>query len=173
VSSGRGIDVLIAQGPFVTKHFAPHRLQNYLAAKLPAYMLPAHYVTLSALPLTANGKVDRQALPIPNEAASLQRSFTAPRTATETQLAALWCDLLRLAEVGIHENFFVLGGDSLLATQVTARLRAQFQVSISLQQFFEAPTVAGLAEQIVISQLSRSFQAASPVTSGDRERGRL
>ena len=168
-----GIDVLIAQGPLVTKHFAPQRLQHYLAAKLPDYMLPTHYVPLPTLPLTANGKVDRKALPIPNEAASLQRSFTAPRTATETQLAALWCDVLRLAQIGVHENFFVLGGDSLLATQVTARIRAQFQVNISLQQFFEAPTVAGLAEQIGLGQLSRSLQVASPVMAGDRERGRL
>jgi acyl carrier protein len=124
-------------------------LRNHVMKYLPNYMLPSAFVLLEALPLLTSGKVDRDALPVPDAVRlELQEAFVAPRTKLEEQVASIWSQILRIEQVGIHDNFFVLGGHSLLATQVLAHIRATLHVELSLRRFFEAPTVAQLAETI-------------------------
>jgi amino acid adenylation domain-containing protein len=133
---------------------AADELRHYLQQQLPDYMIPSVFVSLRSLPLTANGKVDRAALPAPDDARpELQKVFTAPRNDTEKQLAAIWADLLKVDEVGVHDNFFDLGGHSLLATQIVSRMRQIFQLDIPLRSLFESPTVAALAEKIEAARL--------------------
>ncbi|MBZ4423347.1 non-ribosomal peptide synthetase, partial [Myxococcus sp. RHSTA-1-4] len=124
-------------------------LRAFLKQRLPEYMVPSALVRLDALPLTANAKVDRKALPAPDAVlASPAESYVAPRTPTEERLAALWAQVLRVQRVGIHDNFFELGGHSLLATQVVSRVREAFSVELPLRALFEAPTVAALAARL-------------------------
>jgi amino acid adenylation domain-containing protein len=126
-------------------------LHRFLQEQLPEYLIPSAFVLLKALPLTANGKVDRQALPEPDlSRPELAETFVAPRTPTEEILAGIWTDVLGLERIGIHDNFFELGGHSLLATQVMSRSRQAFGVELALRQFFEAPTIADLS--IAITQ---------------------
>jgi len=133
--------------PAGTKPPTAEELKSHLAAHLPDYMIPSAYVMLKSLPLTANGKVDRRALPAPDDT-SLHRLFVAPRNETEKKLADIWSSLLKVDAVGIHDNFFELGGHSLLATQVVSRMRQVFQAEIPLRSLFETPTVAALGEKI-------------------------
>jgi acyl carrier protein len=126
-------------------------LRDLLAARLPAYMIPAQIVVLPALPLLPSGKINRRALPQPE---AEQREFVAPRTPTETALAEIWAELLSLERVSVLDDFFSLGGHSLLATRVIARIREQFHVELAARSFFEHPTVAGLAQQIEAAQWS-------------------
>ncbi|NNB98210.1 non-ribosomal peptide synthase/polyketide synthase, partial [Corallococcus exiguus] len=119
-------------------------LKAHLRRSLPEYMVPSAFVVLNALPLNANGKVDRKALPEPEETARAV-AYVAPRTATEKQLAALFAEVLRVAQVGLHDDFFALGGHSLLATQLVSRVRATLGLELPLRALFDAPTVAALA----------------------------
>ena len=121
-------------------------LRRAVKAQLPDYMIPAAFVVLDALPLTAHGKVDRAALPAPDSARpALAEAYATPRTPLEESLAQVWADLLGLDQVGVDDNFFELGGHSLLATQVISRLRDRFGVELPVRALFEEPTVAGLA----------------------------
>jgi acyl-coenzyme A synthetase/AMP-(fatty) acid ligase/acyl carrier protein len=119
-------------------------LRAYLAQRLPDYMIPAAFVMLEKFPLTANGKVDRNALPIP-EARSEASLYIAPRNAEEATLAQIWSEVLRVERVGIHDNFFELGGDSLRAMRVIARMRELLRLELPLRELFESPTIAELA----------------------------
>ncbi|MFD2171047.1 amino acid adenylation domain-containing protein [Tumebacillus lipolyticus] len=121
------------------------QLRVYLKAQLPPYMVPSAIVALRAFPLTANGKVDRRALPEPAHE-RLGSEFTAPQTAQELQLAAIWSDLLRVDPVGIHDNFFELGGHSLLATQLISRMRHAFAIELPLSACFDRPTIAEMSQ---------------------------
>lgn len=134
-----------AEGAFAQR-LVP-RLREFLQERLPDFMVPAAFVLLDRLPLTPSGKVDRQALPAPDGTRpDLDQAYVAPRTDAERLLAGLWSELLGIDQPGIHDNFFTeLGGHSLLATQVVSRLRLALQVEIPLRQFFETPTIAGLA----------------------------
>ncbi|NVJ08296.1 non-ribosomal peptide synthase/polyketide synthase, partial [Myxococcus sp. AM001] len=124
-------------------------LREHLRQGLPEYLVPAAFVPLTALPLTPSGKVDRRALPAPEASQlALTRDTEPPATPLEARLAELWRELLRIPTVGRRDNFFELGGHSLLATRVVARIRADFDVELSLRAFFEAPTVAGLAARL-------------------------
>jgi len=124
-------------------------LRSFLKTKLPAYMIPSAFVFLDALPLTLNGKVDRKALPVPDHTRpELEESYQTPRTPVEELLAEIWAEVLRVEKTGIHDKFFDLGGDSLLATRVVSRILRVMQVEVPLRAFFESPTVAGLAERI-------------------------
>ena len=128
-------------------------LRGFLKDKLPEYMMPAVFMLLDTLPLTANGKIDRRALPTPDgERRELDEAFVASRTATEELLAEIWAQVLGVERVGIYDNFFHLGGHSLLATQVVSRIRATFQMEMPLRCMFEAPTIAGLAATIDVSR---------------------
>jgi amino acid adenylation domain-containing protein len=124
-------------------------LRSYLRGKLPNYMQPACFMILEALPLNSNGKVDRQALPVP-ETNSVEGSkeVAAARTPLEEVIAGIWGEVLGRKQVSIHDNFFACGGHSLLATQLISRIRAVLQVKIPLRSLFETPTIAGLAQRI-------------------------
>jgi amino acid adenylation domain-containing protein len=123
-------------------------LRSFLKRTLPVYMLPAAFVLLNKLPLTANGKVDQKALPPPSSIVATEtRPIVAPTTSLEAALVELWTQLLG-RQVGIHDNFFELGGHSLLATQLVSRLRDRFQIEVPLRSVFETPTIAELAQTI-------------------------
>jgi len=114
-------------------------------------MVPAVFVVIDELPLSANGKVDRKALPAPGQPAGLVAEYVAPRTDTERVLAEVWVQVLGVERVGIHDNFFELGGDSILSIQVMSRVRVAFDVELSPRVLFESPTVAGLAATVTES----------------------
>ncbi|AOW99700.1 hypothetical protein BJP34_09730 [Moorena producens PAL-8-15-08-1] len=138
----------------------PQQLHEHLQGKLPQYMLPNDYVLMDVFPLTANGKVNRKALPAP-EVSVQKRSFQPPSTPIEEKLADIWATILELEvnQVGVNDNFFDLGGNSLLATQLTSRIRKLYQVDLPLSDFFEEPTIAGLVEHIeVISWMDQDIQ---------------
>jgi amino acid adenylation domain-containing protein len=121
----------------------PVVLRGFLRQMLPEYMIPVTYVTLGSLPLNANGKLDRQALPDPGPAES-QNTYVAPRTPFERKLAQIWADLLGLKRVGIHDNFFELGGDSILGLKMAAHAN-QAGIRLNITKLIEQPTIAGLA----------------------------
>jgi aryl carrier-like protein len=126
-------------------------LSERLAESLPAYMVPQTWIILEHLPLTANGKVDRGALPAPAPASggsSTPAADATPRTDLERKLASLWAEVLKRESVGRDENFFALGGHSLLAIRLLGRIAKQVGVRLSLRTLFEAPTIAKLAQQI-------------------------
>ena len=124
-------------------------LRRLLREKLPSFMLPSAFVILDAFPLTPNGKIDRKALPPPDQTRpELEEAFIAPRGPVEEAIADIWADVLRLERVGARDNFFSLGGHSLLAAQVVNRLRDAFRVDVPLRVFFEAPTVADFAARL-------------------------
>ena len=135
-------------------------LRQFLSQRLPDYMIPATFAVLPALPTTASGKVNRKALPEPDwNCPAGQREFVAPRTATEQQLAAIWAELLQLDAVGVHDHFFEIGGHSLMAMRLVAKIRTNFGVSVPLVHLFTAPTIAGLAEVIDKAQAGIALDA--------------
>ena len=124
-------------------------LREYLAEFLPDYMLPAAFVPLNAFPLTPHGKIDRAALPAPDPTNTLQDEVPdRPHTELEERIAEMLGELLDLEEIGLDDNFFMLGGHSLLGAQLIARLREAFGVEIGLRSLFEAPTVAALSAEV-------------------------
>ncbi len=130
---------------FVARHSVEiEALRAHLQASLPDYMLPAAYVQLEAMPLTANGKLDRKALPAPTQQAFVTRQFEAPYEGAETLLAQIWAELLQVQQVGRHDHFFELGGHSLLAVQLVQRMR-QAGLHADVQVLFGQPTLAALA----------------------------
>jgi amino acid adenylation domain-containing protein len=131
-------------------------LRGFLAEKLPEHMVPSVFVFLDALPLTSNGKIDRRNLPAPDQSRPEQENpFVAPRTSVEELLARIWGEVLELEQVGIHDNFFTLGGHSLLLTQIVARIQRAFLVSLPLRILFDAPTVADQSAAIAAAQLEQ------------------
>ncbi|GAA1418182.1 hypothetical protein GCM10009601_13380 [Streptomyces thermospinosisporus] len=131
-------------------------LRAHLAASLPEHMIPSVFTTLSALPLTANGKVDRAALPAPRERLGTGTAYQAPATPTEELVAEVWQELLGAERVGVHDNFFELGGDSLLALRTVSRINSLFRTELSPRDLFERPTVAETAacvEELVLAEL--------------------
>jgi amino acid adenylation domain-containing protein len=125
---------------------AAEALKDFLKQTLPEYMVPAQFVFLKSFPLTHNGKIDRKALPAPTHGdVSATHEFIAPRTETEKKLAAMWIDLLKVERIGIHDDFFDLGGHSLMAIKALSRIRDAFDVDLPLATLLEAPTIARLA----------------------------
>jgi len=132
----------------IVRNLVP-QLRQLAGEKLPEYMVPAAFVILDSLPLTENGKVDRRALPAPDQLRpELEGNFVAPRTPAEELIAGIWAEVLRLERVGIHDDFFDLGGHSLNATQVVSRVREAFKVEMPLRALFESPTVEALSRTI-------------------------
>ncbi|MEO7332035.1 MAG: amino acid adenylation domain-containing protein, partial [Minicystis sp.] len=136
-------------------------LRSFLGGTLPEYMVPSAFVTLTELPLTENGKVDRKALPAPGGGRpELGLGYEAPRLEAERTLAAIWASLLRVEKVGIHDNFFSLGGDSILSIQIVFRAQ-KAGLRITSQHIFRFPTVAGLAA--VAERIETNVEADGPV----------
>jgi amino acid adenylation domain-containing protein len=151
-------------------------LRRFLQQKLPDYMIPSAFIPLQTFPLTANGKVDRRALPAPDKInADIEQFFVAPRNSLEAQMADIWSQVLRLEKVGIHHNFFTLGGHSLLVTQLISRMRDTLGVELLIQDVFANPTVAELcvivtqklAEQVDDESLARSLAELADLSDED------
>jgi hypothetical protein len=134
-------------------------LRAHLVAAVPDYMVPAAIVVLPAMPLTPNGKLDRKALPAPDDSAVAQRDYEAPQGEVEHAVAAIWQELLGLARVGRHDHFFELGGHSLFAVQLVARLRQSLKVDLPLRTVFAQPVLAALATEVMALQVKQYAEA--------------
>jgi amino acid adenylation domain-containing protein len=145
-------------------------LHGHLSSRLPGYMLPAAFVALEALPLTPSGKVNRRALPDPDQTrAEWAGNFVGARNPIEEQIAHIWCDLLGIERVGVHDNFFALGGHSLLATRVNARVAAVLHVDLPLRKLFEFPTIAAFSAEIGLVRRRGGAASSKPLTRLDRK----
>ncbi len=157
------------------RQFVPE-LRAYLNEKLPDYMIPSAFVVLEYLPLTANGKIDRHALPTATAITpELAGNYAPPRTVIEEHLVQIWAEVLGIKRVGIYDNFFELGGHSLLATQLASRVRDKFGFELPLRTVFEAPTIAQLAPIVAgLKQQNPTHHAPALVpVSRDRRRMKL
>ncbi|MGE5659085.1 MAG: phosphopantetheine-binding protein, partial [Actinomycetota bacterium] len=123
-------------------------LQQFLLEKLPDYLVPSTFMILEALPLSANGKVNRKALPEPDTVVPQEKTFVAPQNPIEEMLARSCCEVLGLETVNLSDNFFELGGNSLLAIQLTAKVREDSQLELQLCDIFAGLTLAALAEKL-------------------------
>src|SRR5204863_5449534 len=145
-----GEDQLVA---FVVSKQEPapssQELRHFLEQRVPAYLIPATISFLRTLPLTSNGKVDRQNLPQPQESNDqIGMACLEPRNPIEEVLMGIWKDILNVKSMSVHDDFASLGGHSLLATRVISRIRSVLQVDIPLQSLFDAPTIAGLSVHV-------------------------
>ncbi|PWK64058.1 iturin family lipopeptide synthetase B/fengycin family lipopeptide synthetase D/tyrocidine synthetase-2, partial [Mucilaginibacter oryzae] len=133
---------------FVSRHKIDRQeLHSYLSERLPSYMLPVYYLQLDRIPLTSNGKINKQVLPVPGQADLLSSAeFVAPRNEVEAKLVEIWSDVLGISidAIGVHDDFFSLGGHSLKATYAISRIRKTFSIAVSLAEFFMYPTVEGI-----------------------------
>jgi amino acid adenylation domain-containing protein len=158
-------------------------LRDYLLQRLPEYMIPGEYVALDSLPITANGKVDRAALPSPTTHRLRDEAYVGPRTPVEEELAKILAPLLKIDRVGVNDNFFLLGGHSLLGTQLIARVSEAFGVDLTLLKLFDNPTVAAMSaeiENLILAKLSADHSSQPSPTpqlaaelSGARSRSAL
>ena len=151
------VDLAVGAGA-VSSLFVPSstELRSALLRTLPDYMVPSHFVVLDRLPLTANGKLDVRALPMPEVGG--EGTYRAPRTSAEVLLCDLYAELTGASRVGLDDSFFALGGHSLLAMRLVARVREALGVELPLRALFEAPTVEGLAGRLGISSVSKRFK---------------
>jgi len=132
-----------------TSSFSVTQLRDHLKASLPEYMIPSAFVFLNSLPLTPNGKVDRRALPSPNRVRpELDVTYVAPDSETERRIMRIWEETLQIEKPGLHDNFFDLGGNSLLLVRVHSQLRKLFDLDISLVEMFRHPTIHLLARLV-------------------------
>jgi len=139
-------------------------LRTLLRRKLPDYMMPSAFVVLESLPLNASGKVDRLALPAPNQSQSkTQEDFVPPRTPIEDVLGTIWADTLGLDRVGINDDFFSLGGHSLLVARIVARVREALQVELPMRTLFESSSVAALAVEVERLRQTVGGRATNPL----------
>ena len=153
---------------------SPDALRTYLKQHLPDYMVPAALVTLAKIPLTSNGKIDRKALPPPEHAQAQTHAYVAPATPTEEVVASIWAEVLRCDRVSTSDNFFDLGGHSLMATQVVSRIREHFRVELAMRVLFEKPTVQGVSQAVEAAQAlgEESDSAILPVSRDAYRAGR-
>ena len=145
------------------------QVRSHLAARLPHYMVPSAILWLETMPLSATGKVNRHALPAPEDTAGRATARIAPRNQVEESLAALWKSVLQVPEAGIHDHFFEHGGHSLVATQLVSRLREIFEVDVSLQALFERPTIAALAEEVIRLRQRETASLMPPIIPVPRD----
>ncbi|MGG0792541.1 amino acid adenylation domain-containing protein [Brevibacillus laterosporus] len=141
-------------------------VRKQLSQALPSYMIPSYFIQVESMPLTSNGKVDRKALPEPEGNAEKGREYLAPRNQLEEQLTLIWQAVLGIESIGVRDNFFDLGGHSLKATALVARIHQQLQVEVPLREVFQSPTIEGLAR--VMSRLDTNVYASiEPVGEQD------
>ncbi len=150
------------------------QLHDFLQQKLPEYMVPSAFVVLENLPLTSNGKVNRRALPTPEENRFiLNQPFVPPSTPAEEVLAAMWTEILGINKIGIYDNFFQIGGHSLLAIQLVSRIRENFGLEITVRHLFQSPTIASIIDVMsdiiggkeVINEIARTFKEVAELSS--------
>ncbi|AVP97138.1 hypothetical protein C7S18_08000 [Ahniella affigens] len=144
----------------------PQQLRQYLAAHLPAYMVPAHITLLDAIPLSSNGKVDRKALPQPELSQPVARSRKQPSTAMEHTMAQIWCEVLGVSEVGVHDNFFEVGGNSILLIQVHRKLQDALSITLPIVSLFRHSDIASLTEHL------KHQASATPASTEDLDDAR-
>ncbi|MCP4153077.1 MAG: amino acid adenylation domain-containing protein, partial [bacterium] len=142
------------------------RLRENLTEKLPPYMIPSYFVTMESMPLTPNGKIDRKALPEPGATTQAAKEYRAPANETEKKLAAIWQDLLEMKPIGTTHNFFEIGGHSLKAITLIARINKTFQVHLPITQLFENPFIKEQARYIERARTT-SFEAIDRVDKKD------
>lgn len=145
------------------------QLRTELQVALPAYMQPSALMLLPRFPLTSNGKVDKRALPVPDAADLVSTEYVAPRNDDEALLARIWAEVLGMEKVGVQDDFFQLGGHSLVATQVVARIADELQLEVPLRILFESPTVEGLARFIARTREAGAVLNAPPLTALQRD----
>jgi acyl-coenzyme A synthetase/AMP-(fatty) acid ligase/acyl carrier protein len=151
-----------------------NELRSFLQQKLPEYMVPSAFMFLDSLPITPNGKLDRKALPAPDQIRrEPDETFVAARTPVEETLASIWAAVLKVDKVGIHDSFFHLGGHSLLATQLISRIRDTFKIDLPLRSLFEAPTIYGLAQRLQELGEKQQVGPGTKITRVARERYRV
>ena len=156
--------VMVTQGPAQVKRFTSDKLRNYLHQKLPDYMIPAIYVFLDALPLTSNGKVDRRTLPVPDGLyVKKSTSYVVPQTDAERMIAAVWQEVLQVEKVGIYDNFFEMGGDSLLLIRTQVKLQEILDQDLPIVDLIQYPTVESFAQY-----LSQKQTAQTPTQQGHK-----
>ncbi|MEO7455291.1 MAG: amino acid adenylation domain-containing protein [Gemmatimonadaceae bacterium] len=148
------------------------KLVEWLRERVPDHMVPATVTVMDALPLSANGKVDKRALPEPAAGASAEESYVAPRTETETLLAGIWQDVLKKERVGVTDDFLALGGHSLLAIRVLGKISKQFALRLPLRSLFDSPTVEKLAV-LVDSERAATATPAAGITARARDAHRI
>jgi thioesterase domain-containing protein/acyl carrier protein len=142
-------------------------VKDFLKLSLPEYMVPGQIVFLDSFPLTQNGKLDRRALPAPTHGnISAAHEFVAPRTETEKKVAAIWAELLNVEQIGIHDDFFDLGGNSLLAIKALSRIRKEFDADLPLATLLQAPTVVQLGALLHNRDFIPSWSLLVPVRAG-------
>jgi len=146
--------VVPADGSLINETELRDTLRRALKTRLPDYMVPTHFMFLAQMPLTPNGKLDRKGLPEP-DASLLQQAYVAPETELEQQIAAIWADVLRLPQVGLNDNFFEVGGHSLLAIQITSRVQAELGLEVPLVEVFQTETLRAYV------QAAATFRAGS------------
>ena len=150
-----------------TLNNSPDELRSYLKQQLPDFMVPSAIVLLPKIPLNANGKVDRQALPEPESVPILE--FVAPKDAMEEGVARIWQEVLHRERISTDENFFDLGGHSLMATQVISRIRERFRVELPIRALFENPTIQGLSIAVTTAASSAVQTDAPSIVRVSRE----
>jgi amino acid adenylation domain-containing protein len=143
---------------------SPDALRSYLKQHLPDYMVPSAFVLLPKIPLTPNGKIDRKALPAPEQAQAQTHTYVAPATPTEHAVAAIWADVLRRDQISTTDNFFDLGGHSLMATQVISRIREHFHIELAMRVLFEKPTIQAVSQAVDTAQPIEEDSAILPVS---------
>lgn len=145
------------------------KLRDFLRTRVPDYMIPQHILSVPVFPLTPNGKVDRKLLPNPDYYGSGSVSHTAPTTELEEKIIVIWKEMLGTGEIGIHDDFFDLGGHSILAIKVLSRLRKEIEPALTLRQVFENPTIEQVARKVESLALIRSVQSDNDLDDSDRE----
>lgn len=149
-------------------------IRAHLLRSLPEHMVPVSFIRVESFPRLPNGKIARTALPAPDWRARSEGAAVPPRTRNEEFVAETWSSVLKVSPLGIYDDFFQLGGHSLLSTQILSRLRARFGIDIPLRYLFDYPTVAALAEQIgVLLSLRAPPPAAGIAVDKDTETGTL
>ena len=143
-------------GYVVMKNFDKHLLVSFLKSKLPEYMVPNYWVKLELVPLSSNGKIDKNALPLPQFMEELSDVYVAPNTAVESKLVEIWKELIGVQQIGIDDNFFELGGHSLLAMRMVSYIETSFSISIPINVLFQSTTIRGLAKYLEL-QLDNSL----------------
>ena len=157
----RGEKSLVA---YVVGTASADELRSYLRAQMPDYMVPAAIVELPKMPLNANGKIDRRALPRPEDAEGARKDAIAPRTPSEEVVSAIWAEVLKREGIGVEDNFFEIGGHSLLATQIASRLREHFRMVVPVRAIFEAPSIAELAKRLDTARREEQGILPPPIT---------